>query len=85
MACQVPSTVASCKPAHRKGSQVDAPRRPKVHPVWAQRQGGMGKGLVAGCGTYRPSELCVPQVRLLRANGSLAFYGFRGANPPSHL
>ena len=45
----------------------------------------MGKGLVAGCGTYRPSELCVPQVRLLRANGSLAFYGFRGANPPSHL
>ena len=42
MACQCPSTVASCKPAHRKGSQVDATRRPKVHPVGAGR--GMGKG-----------------------------------------
>ena len=31
------------KPAHRKGSQVDAPRRPKVHPVGAGR--GMGKAL----------------------------------------
>ena len=34
---------AAQKPAHRKGSQVDAPRRLKVHPGWARRgAGGMG-------------------------------------------